>query len=307
MSSFSKEKADSFENPVQLPKDSAQQKEWLLKNKEWWEKNPMRYDWKEGVGHKEFSKEFYQEIDARFFKTHRPTIPGKTVPLDSVIDFSTLRDKTVLEIGVGNGTLAQLVAGFSGSYYGIDLTDYGVKSTSGRMEVFGIKNASIIQMNAEELLFEPEKFDFVLSWGVIHHSANTKQILSEIYKVMKPGARFTAMVYHRGYWNYYIRGFLTGLFKGGLGKGIHRVIQDNTDGAMARFYSIDEWRDDLSKAGFSVQSIRIMGLEAELIPLPGGKIKSFLLALIPGFISYFLASGLRMGSFIVSDVIKKAK
>lgn len=304
MSVFDKSKVIDFDRPVKLPKDEKERRHWLEMNKEWWEKNPMRYDWRKEIGFAEFSKEFYQEVDKRFFASHRATIPFMKLPFDGIIDFESLKEKNVLEIGVGNGTHAQLLAGFSGSFVGLDLTDYAVKSTSRRMEVFGIKNATILQMNAEDLQFEPHTFDFVWSWGVIHHSANTKKILSEIHKVLKPGGKFTCMVYHRGYWNYHVCGFLAGLFKGGLRKGIHRVVQNNTDGAIARFYSIKEWRKDLEEKGFKVNSIRIMGLKPEILPLPGGKIKKVLLALVPDGVSRFLTTKLRMGSFVVSDVTR---
>ena len=136
-----------FDSPIDLPKDQAEAEEWQQKNKSWWEKNPMRYDWNENLKYPEFSKEFYQEIDKRFFSNAADFLPPNKIPFDRIIDFESLKDKNVLEIGVGNGSHASLLAKHSKSFTGIDLTDYAVKSTSIRFKLFEL-NGKIIQMAA---------------------------------------------------------------------------------------------------------------------------------------------------------------
>ena len=59
-------------------------------------------------------------------------------------------------------------------------------------------------MDAEHLEFPDETFDFVWSWGVIHHSANTEAIIREIHRVLKPGGEARVMVYHRNSINFWI-------------------------------------------------------------------------------------------------------
>ncbi len=87
---------------------------------------------------------------------------------------------------MGNGSHAQLLASHCKSFTGIDLTEYSIESTKKRMAVFGIANATIIQMNAEQLDFPDNSFDYVWSWGVIHHSANTQKILEDKYAFKTP-------------------------------------------------------------------------------------------------------------------------
>jgi ubiquinone/menaquinone biosynthesis C-methylase UbiE len=70
-------------------------------------------------------------------------------------------------------------------------------------------------MDAEHLAFPDASFDFVWSWGVIHHSSNTWQIVGEIQRVLKPGGTAVIMVYHRGWWNYYVWGMLIGPVRAG--------------------------------------------------------------------------------------------
>ncbi len=310
MSLFAENKAPNFANPTQLPESQEEREKWLEANKTWWETNPMRYDWLDGkldkIPHPEFSKEFYREIDSRFFANANEYLPLKNLPFDGLIDFESLRDKKVLEIGVGNGSHAQLLATYSGDFTGIDLTDYGVKSTTERMKAFGLDNAKILQMNAEDLQFEDNSFDFIWSWGVIHHSANPRQILKEINRVLKPGGTFKAMVYYRSFWSYYAFGLLAGIGRGYFFKGnsFHESVQKITDGAIARYYSPKEWQKELETAGLKFENIRIFGAKSAILPIPGSRLKYKLLDFIPNPISRFMTNNLRMGSFIVSTAAK---
>ena len=98
-----------------------------------------------------------------------------------------------------------------------------------------------LKMDAEALQFEDNSFDFIWSWGVIHHSANTRKILEEIHRVLKPGGESIIMVYHRSIWSYYIAsGFIQGILLGKLFKygSLKNLVQNLTDGFTARHYSI---------------------------------------------------------------------
>jgi SAM-dependent methyltransferase len=310
MSIFAENKAETFAKPTELPETQEEREKWLEANKTWWETNPMRYDWLGGkldkIPYPEFSKEFYREIDSRFFANANEYLPLKNIPFDGLIDFESLRDKKVLEIGVGNGSHAQLLATYAGDFTGIDLTEYGVKSTTGRMNTFGLDKAKIIRMNAEDLQFESESFDFVWSWGVIHHSANPRRILQEIERVLKPGGTFKAMVYYRSFWSYYAFGLLAGLGKGYffMGDSLHESVQKITDGAIARYYSTGEWKTELETAGLKVENIRIFGAKSAILPIPGSRLKYKVLDLVPNPVSRFMTNNLRMGSFIVSEAKK---
>jgi len=90
-------------------------------------------------------------------------------------------------VGVGCGSHAQLLAPpRAGSYTGIDLTDYAVECTRRRFWAIGL-DGRIQQMDAENMEFPDASFDFVWSWGVIHHSSDTRKALAEITRVLRPG------------------------------------------------------------------------------------------------------------------------
>jgi len=299
---------EGFDDPTALPQSSDQNKRWQEANRAWWESHPMRYDFSGGVAAAEFSKEFYQEIDARFFSDVRTFMPWRSIPFDSLIDFDSLRNKDVLEIGVGNGSHAQLISPFAQSYTGIDLTNYAVNSTTRRLEFLepDRRRARIVRMDAERMDFPDNSFDFVWSWGVIHHSANTRKILEEIHRVLRPGGSATTMVYYRNLWNYYIMGGLfAGVFKGSLfnTRSVHKTRQKFVDGAIARYYTVPEWRA-LTSDLFELNDVRIYGSKSELLPLPSGRIKSTLQSLLPDSAGRLLTNNCRMGMFLVTTLKK---
>jgi ubiquinone/menaquinone biosynthesis C-methylase UbiE len=303
-----KNKVEGFDNPTSLPKTEEEREGWLKANKQWWESQPMRYDFTDPLGtSQEFSKEFYKEIDKRFFDSSHCYAPWKRIPFDTIIDFESLAAKRVLEIGVGNGSHALLLAQHSNEFVGIDLTEYAVKSTKRRMEIFGLNNVSVQQMSAERLEFPDNHFDLVWSWGVIHHTADTNAALREIYRVLKPGGLAIIMVYYRSFWYTYVyAGFFHGVLKGYWlqEKSLHRVVQRTIDGAIARFYSLPEWENTVAAVGFKVERAEVMGQKTDLILLPAGRIKNAILSLIPSFIGRFFTNTCRMGYFLVSNIRK---
>jgi SAM-dependent methyltransferase len=303
---------EGFDSPTALPRTPEQRRAWQEANRLWWESHPMRYDFSDRIQAPEFSTEFFREIDERFFSDVREFMPWQKTPFDALLDFASLPDKDVLEIGVGNGSHAQLISSYARSYTGIDLTDYAVTSTTKRLELGGNgisrkPDVKVIRMDAERMDFPDQSFDLVWSWGVIHHSANTRKIVEEIHRVLRPGGVAITMVYHRSFWNYYIfAGLFGGLAQGTLLKTLsfHQSRQRMIDGAIARYYSIPEWKALVSDL-FKVEDIKIYGSKAELIPLPNGKIKARVKSMTPNRVSRFLTNRCRLGMFLVSTLKKE--
>ncbi|MGI9421309.1 MAG: class I SAM-dependent methyltransferase [Geminicoccaceae bacterium] len=117
--------------------------------------------------------------------------------LEPFADFAFAGEKDVLEIGVGMGADHQRLA-MAGprSLNGIDLTPRAIEHTRKRLDIFGLE--SNLQVgNAEHMPFDDESFDFIYSWGVIHHSPNTQNACNEIHRVLRKGGRAKVMIYHR--------------------------------------------------------------------------------------------------------------
>lgn len=267
----------------------------------------MRYDWGDPLGLKIDSAEFFAEIDRRFFGTAAGFMPWTARPFDALIDFAKLPRQDVLEIGVGAGSHAQLIAPLAKSFTGIDLTAAAIQSANTRFELAGIRNARLLRMDAEAMTFPSESFDFIWSWGVIHHSANTRRILQEIARVLRRGGRAVTMVYHRNVWNWYVvGGLIHGVLQGGFmrHRSLHGVVQSKTDGALARYYTPAEWKTLVGEL-LVVERMSIYGSKAEMIPIPGSAFKRKLLQLIPDRVARLLTNRWGLGSFLVAEMRKR--
>lgn len=297
---------ETFDAPEKLPGSDAEAEQWQHANRAFWESHPMRYDWKQDIPFEVGSQAFYDEIDRRFFRNVQQYMPWTSVPFDNLMPLAHLADKKVLEIGVGMGSHAGLLSAHAGSYTGIDLTQYAAAVTANRMQVFG-RDADIRQMDAEALDFADDSFDFIWSWGVIHHSSNTRKILQEMQRVLKPGGEAVIMVYNRGWWNYYICGGLIGGLRRGRifkGRSLAKTIQEDTDGALARYYSRRTWRR-FASPHLEVDEVFIKGAKTDLFPIPAGRFKTALMRLLPDPVARFMTGRLGMGGFLISRLSKR--
>jgi hypothetical protein len=114
------------------------------------------------------------------------------------------------------------------------------------------------------------------------------------------------MVYYRSFWSYYTFGLLAGVGRGYFFKGdsLHESVQKITDGAIARYYSVDEWRKEQEDAGLKVDDVRIYGAKSAILPIPGSRMKYKILDMVPNSISRTMTNSLRMGSFVVTAAHK---
>ena len=164
----SEAKAAGFDGPIQPPRDEAERKRWQAANRAWWESAPMRYDWRKGLGHTPGDAAYFKEIDDRFLAAAWEFSPWRKIPFERFIPFDELADKRVLEIGVGHGTHAQLLASHCRAFVGIDLTTVATTMTAKRLKLRGLPG-SVLQMDAERMAFRDDSFDYIWSWGVVHH------------------------------------------------------------------------------------------------------------------------------------------
>ncbi len=271
----------------------------------WWESSPMRYDWRRKITAEPGSLEYFREIDDRFFETVRHFMPWQKRPFDSLIDFDSLRRRRVLEIGVGHGSHAQLIAPHSKSFTGIDLTEIACQMTRRRFELLGLKT-DIFKMDAENMSFPDESFDYIWSWGVVHHSANTMNVLREMYRVLSPGGEAVLMVYHRSFWKYYVEtGFVRGILGGDLFRyrSLNKVLQSASDGAIARYYKPKEWLE-MCQGLFEVNNFLVFGQKTDLLLLPYSFLKNMVMRILPDSITRFFTNRLRFGSLLVVKMRK---
>jgi ubiquinone/menaquinone biosynthesis C-methylase UbiE len=98
----------------------------------------------------------------------------------------------VLDVGCGGGLDALVAAslvGFDGSVVGIDVTAEMVARARLAAEQSPWVEASFVHANAEEMPFEDGRFDVVLSNGCLNLSPRKRELLGEVFRVLRPGGR----------------------------------------------------------------------------------------------------------------------
>ncbi len=233
-----------------------------------WDTDPMSYN----IDGQPGTPEFFKAIDQQFEELHffgqekRPLLSG-------LIDYPSLKGAAVLEVGCGMGSLAEELAKSAGSTHALDLTPTAARLTGRRFSTGGY-NAIALQGDAENLPFPDGKFNYVLSWGVLHHTPRTQQAIDEIQRVLKPGGRIGVMLYHRNSFDfYYHMVFKWGIIGGKLFKhnvqGILNLRTDKGDQGgtpLAKAYSVAEIQQMFAK--YDSLKVEIYGQKKEIDTIP---------------------------------------
>ncbi len=131
---------------------------------------------------------YFNKIKERRYKTEPFT--------KNEIIYSDLREKKVLEIGCGIGTDGLEITKITKDYTGIDVSENSLRLAKKNFRLNNI-SANLLLADAENLPFPDNSFDFIYSWGVLHHTPDITKAISEVYRVLKPGGHFCIMVYNR--------------------------------------------------------------------------------------------------------------
>jgi 2-polyprenyl-3-methyl-5-hydroxy-6-metoxy-1,4-benzoquinol methylase len=234
-------------------------------NRQWWTDHTMSYDWRNRVGEARFTAPWFDEIDRRFAHGAR-LFAHQHQPFDRIIPFDRLHGRSVLEIGCGMGLHSELMARAGAKLTSVDISDTSVEATRRRFDLRGL-DADIRRMDARQLAFPDASFDFVWSWGVIHHSADTAAIIREVARVLRQDGETRIMVYNLNGTAAYatiVRDYLSGFWRG---RSLDEVLWARSDGFMARFYSQDILTD-IMRLFFSRVTAQTFGQEADAVPLP---------------------------------------
>ena len=271
-------------------------------NREWWESNPMTYDWEETLQIQPGSREWYREIDRRFLESAYYAKGPAGDAFGRFLRPEFVRGKRVLEIGCGMGTHAEMLVRAGAHFTAIDQTGFAVKATKSRLDLLR-RGGQVIRQDAESLAFADNSFEFVWTWGVIHHSNSTERCVAEIARVLKPGGRLMMMVYYRPSLVYYLHcGLLRGILMGQLfRKSLQRIYVDASDGFYARVFNKAELKQVVGRY-FRDLKITVVGLKAELYPLPRTGFKLMLERFTPDWVANMVLG--RFGSMVVIEAVR---
>ena len=102
---------------------------------------------------------------------------------------------TVLDLGCGSGRWTYAMSSLGARVVAVDFCDAAVQVTRDVTREVGL--VEVIQASLFRLPFRPEQFDFVVSWGVLHHTPDTAAAFREIAPLVRLGGELYVMVYER--------------------------------------------------------------------------------------------------------------
>ena len=118
------------------------------------------------------------------------------------------KDKLVLDAGCGSGRWTYAMSALGARVVAVDLTEAGAEIT--HRATAQMDNVVVLQGSIFQLPFRPASFDLVVSWGVLHHTPDTKKAFARIAPLVKPGGQLYVMVYEK---QNIIKAFCTGLIR----------------------------------------------------------------------------------------------
>jgi len=175
--------------------------------------------------------------------------------------------ETVLDLGSGGGIDVLLSArrvGPAGRVYGLDMTDSMLDLARRNAAAAGVSNVEFLKGDIENIPLPDSSVDAVISNCVINLSGDKQRVLTEAFRVLKPGGRFAVSdVVVRGEVPAEIRRSVelwVGCVAGALEESefIQLLMQAGFEDPQiepTRIYSSEDARVFLSAAGLDVDTI----------------------------------------------------
>ena len=129
----------------------------------------------------ELTEALPEDVRRSFCGVGNPFLPGLPQPGDDVLD-----------IGCGAGVDAIIAARVvqSGHVVGLDMSPEMLTRARRNAGLAGTENLGFVESAGDRLPFEDASFDILLSNGVLNLIVDKARILTEAFRVLRPGGRF---------------------------------------------------------------------------------------------------------------------
>jgi ubiquinone/menaquinone biosynthesis C-methylase UbiE len=168
---------------------------WKEEAKRQWNVDHCGHD--RGGGHDKGTLEYFESIERDRYGSYAPWMP-------EAIGFARYGGKKVLEVGGGLGTDLAQFAKAGAIVTDFDLAEGHLELAKRNFAARGLRGEFLLG-DAERLSLPDGSFDVVYSFGVIHHTPHTQQVVDQIHRVLKPGGEAIVMVYAKHSWNYWVQ------------------------------------------------------------------------------------------------------
>jgi ubiquinone/menaquinone biosynthesis C-methylase UbiE len=161
--------------------------------------------------------------------------------------FEEAAGRDVLEIGVGMGAdHVELARSRPRTLSGVDLTPRAVEHARRRLGLYAL-HSELQVADAEKLPFDADRFDLVYSWGVLHHTPDTRRAIDEVHRVLRPGGCARIMIYHKHALTGYLLWVRYALLRGRPWRSLDDVYWHHLESPGTKAYTVAEARELFAK------------------------------------------------------------
>lgn len=179
------------------------------------------------------------------------------------LNLENLGASEVLEIGLGFGTVGELLFKNAKSYTGLDYSEGPVKMMNDRIEWNNCTNkAKAMQGDALDLPFSDNSFDFIVAIGCLHHTGDIAKSINEVFRVLRKGGKTLVMLYNKD--SYRQKKYNKEVKKKNKSmKVLNKSYDSNSDGVIAPIIEFSSRNDILEYFKlFSQINIRVENFDA---------------------------------------------
>lgn len=148
-----------------------------------------------GQYHFELGRELAEKLgyDSKYLDQIPPESIESFAGVGYFMDLAGIKEgDKILDLGSGSGMdtfIAALYTGKSGSVTGIDMTTEQLNKAKLLAESHGFRNVTFVKGYINELSFESNTFDIIISNGVINLSTDKAKVFAEASRVLKSGGK----------------------------------------------------------------------------------------------------------------------
>lgn len=192
----------------------------------------------------------------------------KSYPLlDQFMDFQRDRSGQVIldyGCGPGNDIFRFLILNNATKVIGMDVSRKALELARQRLALYDIEPDRLVLIQGadwlESLPVDSESVDHINCAGVLHHTSNPEGILTEFFRVLKPGAAGNIMVYNQNSIAFHLNVAYVHMIVLNKWRGlsVKEAFARSTDGEncpISRCYSPEEFSAICRSAGFRVDYI----------------------------------------------------
>lgn len=194
------------------------------------------------TSHQRGSDDYFGELEVQRYRSHRH-LPGWIASMRPA--------SRVLEVGCGIGLDSARMARQGLHVTAVDLTVVGAATAARRARAQSL-DACYLCGDAEHLPFANGLFDYVYSFGVMHHAPDTQRCIDEACRVLRPGGEALIMLYHRHSLNEAVHRFLRVPFeeRDELCPVVRRFTKPEVRDMFSRFANVEIHSDFVFGEGY---------------------------------------------------------